>query len=83
VLSLLSLVGVGGDAAGVPGWLPPVLIVLTVLLLGRAFYILYVKRRGTRLSAAITWLSALLVIAYWGWRLLAWLGVRETAQWIG
>jgi hypothetical protein len=67
----------------VPGWIGPVLIVLTVLLLGRAFYILYVRRRGTRLSAAITWLAALFVVGYWTWRLLAWLGLREAAQWIG
>ena len=43
---------------------------LSVLLLGRAFYILYVRRCGTRLSAAITWLSAFVVVGYWSWRLL-------------
>ena len=31
----------------VVSWLSPVLIVLSVLLLGRSFYILYVQRRGT------------------------------------
>jgi hypothetical protein len=68
VLSLLGLAG--GAAAGVAGWLAPVLIVLTLLLLGRAFYTLYVRRCGTRTSAAITWLSALFVAGYWTWRLL-------------
>ena len=43
----------------------PVLIVLSILLLGRSFYILYVKKRGTRLSTIVTWLSALFVIGYW------------------
>jgi hypothetical protein len=40
------------------------------LLLGRSFYILYVRRRGTRASVIITWLSALVVIGFWTWRLV-------------
>jgi hypothetical protein len=51
-------------------WLAPVLIGLSVLLLLRSFYILYVRRRGTRLSAVLTWLSAIFVIGYWSWRLM-------------
>jgi hypothetical protein len=47
-----------------------VLIVLSVGLLARSFYILYVRRRGTRASAVITWLSAAFVIGFWTWRLL-------------
>jgi hypothetical protein len=54
----------------VAGWLAPVLIVLSLVLLGRSFYILYVKRRGTRASAAITWAAALLVVGYWTYRLV-------------
>ncbi len=54
----------------VADWVLPVLIVLSILLLGRSFYILYVKRRGNRVSAVITWLSALFVVGYWTWRLL-------------
>jgi hypothetical protein len=68
VLSLLGLAG--GAAAGVAGWLAPVLIGLSLLLLGRAFWTLYVRRRGNRLSAAITWLSALFVAGYWTWRIV-------------
>jgi hypothetical protein len=51
-------------------WLAPILIVLSVLLLARAFYVLYV-RRGTRISTAITWLSAILVAGFWTWRLIS------------
>ena len=52
---MLSLLGLAGSAAaGVAGWLAPLLIVLSLLLLGRAFYVLYVRKRGTRLSTAIT-----------------------------
>ena len=50
-------------------WLAPVLIGLSVLLL-RSFYLLYVRRRGTRASAVITWLSAVFVIGYWTWHLM-------------
>jgi hypothetical protein len=47
-----------------------VLIGLSVLLLGRAFYILYVHRRGTRVSKVLTWMSALFVVGFWTWRLI-------------
>jgi hypothetical protein len=57
-------------ASLIAGWLMPVLIVLSVLLLGRSFYILYVRRRGTRASAVITWLAAAFVVGYWTWRLV-------------
>jgi hypothetical protein len=52
-------------------WLGPVMIALSVLLLGRAFYILYVNGRGTRASKLITWLSATFMVGFWTWRLLA------------
>jgi hypothetical protein len=68
VLSLLGLAG--GAAASVAGWLWPVMIALSVLLLGRAFYVLYVQGRGNWASAVITWLSAVFVAGYWTWKLL-------------
>jgi hypothetical protein len=51
-------------------WLAPVLIGLSVLLLLRSFYILYVQRRGTRACAVLTWCSAIVVIGYWTWQLI-------------
>jgi hypothetical protein len=51
-------------------WLAPVLIGLSVLFLLRSFYILYVRGRGTRASAVITWLSAVFVLGYWTWQLI-------------
>ena len=51
-------------------WLAPVLILLSVVLIGRAFYLLYVLRRGNRISAAITWFSLLFVVGFWTWRFL-------------
>ena len=58
-------------ATAVAGWLAPVLIALSVLLLGRSFYILYVQKRGTRVTEVITWLALLFVVGYWTWRLVA------------
>jgi hypothetical protein len=58
-------------AETVAGWLAPVLIALSVLLLGRSFYILYVCKRGSRVSEILTWLAALFVVGYWTWRLVA------------
>jgi hypothetical protein len=60
----------GSTAAVAVQWLAPVLIGLSVLLLGRAFYILYVHRRGTRVSKVLTWMSALFVVGFWTWRLI-------------
>jgi hypothetical protein len=65
------VLGLAGSAgAAVASWLSPVLIVLSLALLGRSFYILYVQKRGTRLSTAITWLSALFIVGFWTWRLI-------------
>ena len=52
------------------GWLAPVLIALSVVLLGRSFYILYVSKRGTVVTTVITWLSAAFVAGYWSYRLV-------------
>jgi hypothetical protein len=54
----------------VTAWLAPVLIGLSVLFLLRSFYVLYVRRRGTRASAVITWSSAAFVIGFWTWQLM-------------
>jgi hypothetical protein len=54
----------------VASWLAPVLIVLSVALLARAFYVLYVLGRGSRASTVITWLTAAFVAGFWTWQLL-------------
>jgi hypothetical protein len=48
----------------------PALIGLSVALLGRSFYILYMQRRGTGPARVLTWLSAALVAGFWTWRLV-------------
>jgi hypothetical protein len=47
--------------------LAPALIGLTVVLLGRSFYILYVQKRGTTPVKVLTWLSATFVVCFWSW----------------
>jgi hypothetical protein len=54
----------------VTSWLAPVLVGLSVLFLLRSFYLLYVRRRGTRASAVLTWCSAIFVIGFWAWQLM-------------
>lgn len=49
-------------------FLSPVLIGVTALVLGRALYVLYVLKRGNRLTAIITWLTTLFVIGFWTWK---------------
>jgi hypothetical protein len=60
----------GTVTASLMTWLAPVLIVLSVALLARSFYILYVSKRGNRFSAIVTWLAAAFVVGYWTWRLV-------------
>jgi hypothetical protein len=45
----------------------PVLVALSVALLGRSFYVLYVQKRGTRPVKVLTWLSAGFVVCFWTW----------------
>jgi hypothetical protein len=48
----------------------PVLVGVSLLFLGRAFYAVYVKRNGTRATEVITWLSFTFIVVFWTWRLL-------------
>ena len=45
----------------------PALMALSVLLLGRSFYVLYVQKRGTRPVKVLTWCAALFVTGFWTW----------------
>ena len=57
-------------AAVAVGWLSPVLILLSVSLLARSFYVLYALKRGTTPVKVLTWLSAGFVVCFWMWWLL-------------
>jgi hypothetical protein len=67
---VLSLLGLAGSAATVAArWLAPVMVVLSLGLLARAFYVLYVQGRGNWASVVITWLTAAFVAGFWTWQL--------------
>jgi hypothetical protein len=67
---MLSLLGLAGSSAAVVvGWLSPVMIGFSVLLLGRAHYVLYVLKRGGRATVLITWFATTIVIGFWTWQL--------------
>ena len=68
VLSLLGLAG--GSAAALAGWLSPVLLGICVLLLGHAFFAIYIRKHGSRTNIVITWTSAIIVTGFWTWKLL-------------
>jgi hypothetical protein len=48
----------------------PALIALSVGLLGRSLWILYVQKRGTTPVKVLTWFSAVFVVGFWSWRFL-------------
>ncbi|HEV3082697.1 MAG TPA: hypothetical protein VGY66_23135 [Gemmataceae bacterium] len=68
----MSLLGVAGSAtaAGVTGWLSPVLIGLSAVLLGRSFWMLYVQKRGSRTAKIVTWSSLAFIVCFWTWQLV-------------
>jgi hypothetical protein len=77
----LALLGLAGSTATLAaGWLAPALIALSLVLMVRAFYILYVRRRGNRASAVITWLSAAFIVGFWTWQLFLGDVMREIVR---
>ncbi len=63
--AVFSLLGVTGLSFGVLTRIEtnlfPYLVIMAVVLLGRAHYLLFVKRQGNQLSRIITWASTGLV----------------------
>ena len=53
----------------VANWMAPVLFGVSTLCLGRAFYVIYARKRGTTASRVMTWLATAIVIGFWIWRL--------------
>ena len=56
-------------ATVVTGWLSPVLVCASILLLARSFYMIYVRKIGTRPTIVITWLSLMFITCFWTWYL--------------
>jgi hypothetical protein len=47
-----------------------VLFGVSILLLGRSFYVIYVARIGTRATVIVAWLSLTFMVGFWTWFLL-------------
>jgi hypothetical protein len=45
------------------------MVIVSVVLMCRAHYVLYILKRGTRTTTVITWLATLLVVGFWSWKL--------------
>jgi hypothetical protein len=68
-----ALLGVAGSvtATAVGGWIAPVLLCASVILIGRSFYVLYVRGQRTPATIVIAWSALVFMIGFWMWRLMA------------
>ena len=66
-----ALLGVAGSvtATAVGGWIAPVLICASVLLIGRSFYIIYVRGIRTQATVVIAWSALVFLVGFWTWQL--------------
>jgi hypothetical protein len=55
----------------VSGWLTPVLLCAALLLIGRSFYVIYVRGIRTRATVVIAWASLTFMVGFWTWYLAA------------
>jgi hypothetical protein len=67
-----ALLGSAGSAiaTAVSGWLSPVLLCASILLMLRSFYVIYVRQIRSRSTVIITWFAFTFMVGFWGWYLL-------------
>jgi hypothetical protein len=58
-------------AASVSGWLSPLLLCASILMIGRSFYMLYVRGMRTPTTTIVAWLSLTFMVGFWSWYLIA------------
>ena len=51
---------------------------LSVVLLGRAHFVLYIKKQGSRTAKVVTWLATIIVAGFWVWKLVK-IGLAQDA----
>ena len=68
-----ALLGVAGSvtATAFGGWIAPVLLCASVLLIGRSFYVIYVRGMRTRATVVMAWSALVFIVGFWTWRLTA------------
>ena len=68
-----ALLGLAGSvtATAVGGWIAPVLLCASVVLIGRSFYVIYVRGMRTPATVVIAWSALVFMVGFWTWRLTA------------
>jgi len=66
-----ALLGIAGSvtATAFGGWIAPVLLCASVLLIGRSFYVIYARGIRTRATVVIAWSALVFMVGFWAWRL--------------
>jgi hypothetical protein len=67
-----ALLGSAGSAiaTAVSGWLSPLLLCASILLMLRSFYVIYVRKIRSRTTVIVTWFSFSFMVGFWSWYLL-------------
>jgi hypothetical protein len=68
---ITTLLGIAGSisATAFSGWIAPVLIGLSIILIGRSFYVIYVRGVRTSATVVIAWSALLFIVGFWTWQL--------------
>jgi hypothetical protein len=66
-----ALLGVAGSvtATAVSGWITPVLLCASAFLIGRSFYVIYVRGVRSRATVVIAWSALVFMIGFWTYQL--------------
>ena len=66
-----ALLGLAGTitATAVSGWIAPVLLCASAVLIGRSFYVIYVRGIRTRATVVIAWSALVFIVGFWTWQL--------------
>ena len=64
-----ALLGLAGSvtATAVGGWIAPLLLCASVALIGRSFYVIYVRGIRTQATVVIAWCALLFMGGFWVW----------------
>jgi hypothetical protein len=62
-----ALLGLAGSVAAtaVAGWVAPVLLCASATLIGRSFWVIYVRKIHTRATVFIAWFSLVFMVSFW------------------
>jgi hypothetical protein len=58
-------------ATQISGWLSPVLLCASILLLGRSFWVIYVRKIRSRPTVIVAWSALMFMVGFWSWFLVS------------